>query len=196
MVAAACQAVLGCAHVEKRAPVVAVLPVETMGVPPEQGEAFRAAVLDEVRRTQTAVAAPCEQVDQALAQESQGSPPCRESDACLARAGRRVPSDSVLALTAAGLGNLWLIRGRLVRVEDGLGLQDVQESSEGGAHAVEQFAPQLAHRLFPDTSKKPWYRQWWVWTAVAVGLGTGAVVTWAATRDTGPTDSAVVIGRL
>jgi hypothetical protein len=186
---------LGCAHAEVTPPTVAVLAVETMGVPPEQGEAFHAALVQEMEKGKTALPAPAQKVDAALQAETAVEQGCRESDACLARAGRRVPSDTVLSLTVGGLGNLWLVRGRLVRAQDGLPLQEVQETAEGGSHAVVQYAPQLAHRLFPDTSKQPWYKQWWLWTAVGVGLGAGAVTIWAVTKPKA-NEGAVVIGSL
>jgi len=187
-------ALCACAH-GKTAPTVAVLPVETVGVPDEQGAAFHDALVKELDRTRTALPAPKDRVALALAAETEASPqpPCRESDACLARAGIRAQSDSVLSLTVAGLGNLWLVRGRLVRSQDALPLQEVQETAEGGVQAVDRYAPQLAHRLFPDA--RPWYRQWWLWTSVAVGLAAGGTALGVALGTRGG-DGAVVIGSL
>jgi hypothetical protein len=187
---------LGCAHAEVKPPVVAVLPVETMGVPPEQGEAFHAALVAEMEKDKTAVPAPAEKVDEALREEIAAEQGCRESDACLARAGKRVPADSVLSLTVGGLGGLWLVRGRLVRTQDGLPLQDIKESAEGGSQSVVQYAPQLARRLFPDTSKLPWHKQWWLWTAVGAALTAGAVTIWAVTQPKPNQGAAILIGSL
>ncbi|MBI5549129.1 MAG: hypothetical protein HY901_35030 [Deltaproteobacteria bacterium] len=187
---------LGPACATARIPTIAFLPVETVGVPAEQGEALQAALLAEVQRTSAATPAPAERVAESLSTQPT-EPPCRESDACLAKAGRAAASEAVVALTVAGIGDLWLVKGRLVRSEDGLALQEVQETAEGGLKAVESYAPQLAQRLFPDAGRKPWYRQWWLWTSVAAGVAAaGGIATWAALRDNGPASTAVVIGSL
>jgi len=186
----------GCATVAK-APRVAFLPVETVGVPAEQGEALQGELLKEIERTGAAVAAPSAKVLEALRLADPTAPPCRESDACLARAGRDAQCDSVLALTLAGIGNTWLVKGRLLRSQDGLALQEVQETAEGGVEAVGRYGPQLANRLFPDPGRRPVYKQWWFWTSVAAAaVAAGSVATWAALQGGGPASSAVIIGSL
>lgn len=186
-------ALLATACATAKAPVVAFLPVETVGVPGEQGEALQAALVREVERTGAASPAPAPMVKEALAAQPE---PCRESDACLAKAGREAQSDSVLSLTLAGIGSTWLMKGRLIRSDDALALQEVQESAEGGLQGIERYAPGLAGRLFPDSSRRPWYKQGWLWTAAAaVAVAAGGVATWALLRGA-PSSGAVVIGTL
>lgn len=185
---------VGCATAGK-VPVVAFLPVETVGVPVAQGEALQVELRREVERTGAAVPASAERVEAALARPQ--DVPCRESDPCLARVGREAGCDSVLSLTLAGIGNTWLVKGRLLRAQDGLALQEVQETAEGGLEAVGRYGPALAGRLFPEPGRRPVYKQWWFWTGVAVVVaGAGGVATWAALKDDGPASSAVVIGSL
>jgi hypothetical protein len=196
---------------------VALILADTLGVRPEQGETFRQALATAVERNRAARPSPPQQVTAALAEESRdaardtaagkpagdtaGKPtrdptaqtqPCRQSDTCLARAARRVPSELVLSLTVAGLGDMWLVRSRLLRASDGMAVQDVRDTVEGGARAVEQYAPRLARRLFPDSGRRPWYKQWWLWSSVAVGAAaTAGLATWAAVRSR-PEDTGVV----
>ncbi|MGC4121331.1 MAG: hypothetical protein QM765_43495 [Myxococcales bacterium] len=174
--------------------MVAFLPVETVGVPGEQGAMLQNALAKEAERTGAASPAPEARVADVLATQPEGTA-CRESDACLAKAGRDTPSDAVLSLTLAGIGSTWLVKGRLIRSQDAIALQEVQETAEGGVLGIDRYAPDLTRRLFPDSGRKPWYRQWWAWTGVAVvAAAAGGVATWAALRD--GNGGAIVIGSL
>jgi len=98
----------------------------------------------------------------------------------------------VLSSTLAGLGEMRLVRARLVRAADALVVQDLQETIPGGL-AVEQRAGDLVRRLFPESGSRAWYRRWWVWATVAGVVGaTVGVVTWAATRHSEPRDPSTI----
>lgn len=180
---------LGCAHA---APVVArsvaIAPVEVIGVPAGEGEALRSAI-----ERQLAGAAAHRSVERGrLGPLDPGSPACRETQACLAEAGLRVPADLVLSLTVAGLGPTRLVRSRLIGTEGGLLLQDLQETLTDGPRALDSYAQSLTWRLFPEPeSRSPWYRRWWVWT-VAGALAAGAGATAAVLANRGETDDNVV----
>ncbi|HEY3356457.1 MAG TPA: hypothetical protein VGQ83_24615 [Polyangia bacterium] len=194
--AGACALVLGCGHAPPRlAPSVAVMPVDTLGLPPGEGAALEAAVWRAVEAGGAARPAPPARVAAGLEGAAAGPARCRESDACLAGVGRRVPADLVLALGLAGLGDLRLVRGRLVRSADGLTLQDVQETVQGG-HGVDHYAAALAHRLFPPAARRPWYRSWWFWASVAVVAGGTAAITWAAVHSRAHETGVIPIGDL
>jgi hypothetical protein len=186
--------VAGCGHAPPpRPPVVAVLPVDTLGLPPAEGAALEAAVWRDLESARAARPAPPARVTAALATVDAGAAPgsCREQAACLAGVGRRVPSDLVLALALAGLGDLRLVRSRLVRASDGLALQDLQETVQGGGAALDGYAQRLTRRLFPEAGRRPWYRSWWFWSSVAAVAGATAAITWA-TVGTRPHESGVV----
>jgi hypothetical protein len=170
-------AATGCAHAPPlQVRTVAIAPVDAMGIPTEEGEALRAAI-----ERQLATATAHHSVErEKLAPLDPGDAHCRESEACLAEAGKRVPADLVLSLTVAGLGPTRLVRSRLIGTDNGLVLQDLQETLTGGPQALDPYARSLAQRLFPEPElRTPWYGKWWVWTVagvVAAGAGTTAAV--------------------
>ena len=178
-------ALTGCAHRPPPKPQrVAVMPVDTLGLAAQEGKALHRALQREAQRHPTAKPAPTKRVE-ALAEQAEER--CHESDRCLADIGRRVPADLVLSATLAGLGQMRLIRARLVRAQDAMVLQDLQQTVGGGAAALDGSAADLTRRLFPEARGRPWYRRWWVWTALAGAVGTAVGVTWwAASRDGEP----------
>jgi hypothetical protein len=190
---------LGCAHRPAAVPTVAILPVDTLGIPAGEGEALREALALEVARVRAARPARPADVGRALAADPATSQPaelvrCRDSNTCLAGLGRRVPSAIVLSLTLAGLGDLRLVRSRLVRSGDGLALQDLQETV--AAAGLADHAAALARRLFPDALRRPWYRQWWFYAAVVGVAGATAAITWAAVHTSAREAGVVHVGDL
>lgn len=170
---------MACAH---HAPQirVAIVPVDALALPQVEGELLRAGV--EQRLAQSTAhhvvsreeLGPLDPVDQA----------CRESNECLASAGRQLPADLVLSMIVTGLGSTRLVRSRLIGTRDGLVLQDLEETLTGGPAALAPFAQSLARRLFPEP--EPFFGRWWVWAGAAVvvaGVATAVVVaTFATTR--------------
>jgi hypothetical protein len=162
------------------------VPVDTVGVPAEEGAALQTALVGVLERARSARPAP--PAATAAAATAAASQPadwtrCRESSACLQAVGRRVPADLVLSLAVAGLGDLRLVHSRLLRTEDAMALQDLQETVQGGRPALETYAGALARRLFPEAARRPWYKQWWFYVTVAVAAGAAAVGTWAIVRS-------------
>jgi hypothetical protein len=175
----------GCGPAATRpAPRVAIVPVDTVGVPPVEGEALGGALTSALDRSRTARPVPGAAAAAAAASQPADWTRCRESNACLAGVGRRVPAELVLSLAVAGLGDLRLVRSRLVRADDGLALQDLQETVQGGRPALETYAGSLSRRLFPEALRRPWYKQWWFFVAVAAVAGATAAATWGAVRAT------------
>ena len=175
----------GCAHQAPRPQRVAVMPVDTLGLADQEGRALHRALQREAQRHPTARPAPTERVV-SLAAATDAA--CRESDRCLADIGRQVPADLVLSVTLAGLGQMRLVRARLVRARDAMVLQDLQQTIGGGAAALAGSAADLTRRLFPHARGRPWYRRWWVWAALAGVVGTAVGVTWWATSHDGEPD--------
>jgi hypothetical protein len=118
----------------------------------------------------------------------------------------RGQAELVLSMTLAGLGEVRLVRTRLVRTRDGMVLKDLQETVRHGVGANERtgsssglsrYARELAERLFPRRAPTPWYRRWWIWTAAAAGLVGGTVgVVFAATQKDEPDPNVVRLGDL
>lgn len=175
----------GCAHRGGGGRVVvAVMPVETMGVPAAEGASLHRALLRELALSASARPTGAAELQQAAARE-----PCRDSDECLARLGRRVAASLVLASTLAGLGDMRLVRARLLRSSDALVVQDLQETIPGAGGALDQRAGDLVKRMFPESGGRAWYRRWYVWAVVAGVVGaTVGVTVWAATRGGEPRD--------
>jgi hypothetical protein len=162
---------LACVHAPTEARAVAVVPVDALAVDPAEGEALRAAVEKQLSTATAHRAVPREK----LGALDPGDAHCRESESCLAEAGRQLPTDLVLSMTVAGLGSTRLVRSRLITTKEGLVLQDLQETLMGGAPALDLFAQSLAQRLFPEPN--PWYRRWWVWTLAGVAVAGAATTT-------------------
>jgi len=165
--------VAGCAHAPpKNAQSVAIPPTATLGVEQTEGATLRRALVRELERAPAA----------RPARVPDGG--CGQGATCLARVGRKASAELVLSLTLAGLGEMRLVRTRLVRSKDELVLQDLQETTHGGTAGLEGYSAELARRLFPSERPSPWYRTWWFWSAVAVVVGAGTGVTWwLVTRD-------------
>ena len=166
---------LGCAHAPAGPPrAVAVVPVDALAVPAAEGEELRAAVEKQLAAATAHQAVPRGK----LGPLDPGEPKCRESEACLAEAGRKLPADLVLSMTVAGLGTTRLVRSRLIGTKDGLLLQDLQETLTGGSSALDPFAQSLVRRLFPEPEPR-WYARWWVWTIAGAAVAGAAAATTA-----------------
>lgn len=142
-----------CAH-EATPPTrsVAILPVDTLGVPPAEGAMLKAAVERQVERSGTAHILPPER------------------------------SDLALTLTLAGLGDVRLVRSQLVHNGDRLVLQDLKDTVPAGTPAMDAYAVDLARRLFPEAARRPWYRQGWWWSIAGAAAVAAAATTWALSR--------------
>ncbi|MBI5478216.1 MAG: hypothetical protein HY906_05130 [Deltaproteobacteria bacterium] len=194
---AALLALAGCGPTASRpAPRVAIVPVDTVGVPAAEGQALQTALTSALDRSRAARAVPGAAAAAAAASQPAEWTRCRESSACLAGVGRRVPADLVLSLAVAGLGDLRLVRSRLLRADDALPLQDLQETVQGGRPALETYAGSLARRLFPEAARRPWYQQWWFFVAAAGVAGATAAATWAVVRSQRHATGVVHLGDL
>jgi hypothetical protein len=170
----------GCVHGSAPRGRVVVMPVDTLGVAPDEGEALERVFRTEVERSPSV--SPVSPVPTGTAAAPSSHPACRDSDACLAGVGRRASADLVLSTTLAGLGDMRLVRARLLRVEGALVLQDLQETVPGGPRQLAERAASIARRLFPET-RRPWYRTWWVWTTIAGAAALVGVTTFLIVRS-------------
>ena len=175
--------------------LVAVMPVEVLGLPGDSGTAFREAVETEAT-TQGGVelVAPAT-VASATAELAPDLSSCISTDSCVSSIGTRAGAKEVLTLSIAGLGDTYLIRSRLLEAKSGLVLHDFQETVMGDREAVRANVRQLVSRIFPAQGLSPWYRRWWVWAGGTVLLG-AAAATVLALRDGGGAGYVVHVGEL
>jgi len=186
----------GCAHSPAATPrVVALMPVDVVGLPPESGSSLHQALERELRASGGARLASPGEVAGALERAPAGAKQCLASEPCLIDVGRAVEANTVLALTLAGLGATRLVRSRLLEVSQGLVLQDLQETVVDEPGALDKYAGNLSSRLFPDPQRnRAWYRQWWVWTGAGVAVA-GVISVIAISQK--PREPGVVhLGRL
>jgi hypothetical protein len=159
----------GCASTRAtRKPSVAVAVVETMGVEARQGADLQRAVRREIVRHEGVRAA----------------------------AGEQDSADLELSMTLAGLGEVRLVRTRLVRRKDGMVLKDLQETVRHEPRGLERYARDLTGRLFPRRAPTPWYRRWWIWAAAAGVVGGTVGVVFATTREPETDPNVVRLGDL
>jgi hypothetical protein len=193
--AAACLLTLGCAHrTAAPPPTVAVLPAEVLGVPDAEAEALQRALVAQLEQSPQSIPVDSEPIERALAGQPSSSD-CHASDSCLTEIGRQSAADLVLSITVAGLGEMRLVRSRLVEVESGLTVQDLQEHADGGVDNLERYGQELAELLFPPEPAVAVLRRWWFWTAVTGGLGASAGLAALAARPA-PDDTVVHLGDL
>ena len=188
---------VGCAHAPAAPPQgVAVMPVEVLGIEPERGVSLRESIEGAAAELSSVTLTPSVAVDEALAAHHPAERECLEADLCLASLGLALKAPTVLAVTLAGLGDTNLVRSRLISAEQGLALQDLQETVVGGPEGMRSYATDLVRRLFPETPEAPWYRRWWVWAGSAVVLGTATAVTVVLVRRSAHDSGVVHIGDL
>ncbi|MBN2358498.1 MAG: hypothetical protein JXR83_03535 [Deltaproteobacteria bacterium] len=180
-------------------PAIAVLPVETLGLDEQQGRSLHALLQRQLAQRPQVTIVAAERVDRALAQRGAALQACLAEASCLGEVGREAGADLVLAVTMAGLGSTKIVRARLVRSAGGVVLQDLQETVEGDAQALEAFAGRLALRLFPEAAR-PWYGAWWFWTALGgaalIATGATAAVIWVVVQQAAANENLVHLGEL
>jgi hypothetical protein len=168
---------------------VVLLPTDALGVDAADALMLDRALTDALRQRPDLALAEAEPVA-----EPAPAPECFDDDQCLADLGRTAAVDRVLALRLAGLGDTHVVRARLLDATTGLLVQDLQETVVGERDALAALAPRLLQRLFVPPLR-PWYRQWWVWTAAAAVVA-GTVTTVAVVAARGDDEDAVHLGDL
>ena len=74
--------------------------------------------------------------------------------------------------TVGGLGRMHLVQLGLLDLEHGVLARSTEETIPSASLASEATAQTLAARLFELPA--PWYKRWWVWTAIGV-VATAAI---------------------
>lgn len=177
----------GCASSRPAAPssLVAVLRVNTFGLPDDQAPRLRQTIASAVAESSASLVASGEGVDRAMAQTSAcaHSDP-EQTDRCALAAGRRLGATHVVAGSVGKLEKTHLVQLRLLRVDRAAAVRTLEETSFGDLDALQGVVRSMATRLFdqPTLQSKPWYRRWWVWTLVGATAAAGVIVPVVATR--------------
>lgn len=164
-------------------PRLALLPVDTVGVPAERGERIWTALARSLADAGAAEVAPRAEIDAALPKDEPARGACPQDPACVEATSRRVGAQLGLAVTLSGLGDTHLIRLRLHDARHRGAAREVRETVIGTEEALIVQARALAVRMLRDP-ERPWYGRWWAWAAIGVGVA-AAVAVPLALRDSG-----------
>ena len=88
-----------------------------------------------------------------------------------------------------------MVRARLLDPEQGLFVQDLEETVVGNSGELRDYAPRLLTRLFPSP-EPAWYTRWWVWTAAGVVVTAVATTVVMLTRPEKEDPNVVRLGEL
>ena len=169
---------------------VAVAPFDVLGLAEDDAAALRRSMEAYIEGERHDLAlVPAARVDQALVDlgvSRDGMGACLREPPCASRVARRAGAERLLLGSAAGLGRTFVLRLALLDAERSVTEREVQGTVVGGISDLTVALPEQLDRLLPRP-RAAWYRQWWVWTLVAVGA---AAVTLAValplTLEQGP----------
>ena len=174
---------IGCAHSTVARPArVALLPLEGIGV--AQGDVSR---MDRtiVRQIEQVVDVPV--VDRSRVQgQTATMAVCRDRSGeraipCGAEVGRAVGASHVVLGAVGQLGKTWVLRLKLLRVDESTVTRTVEETLFGDA-GLDRSVARVTQQLFDLPRRGRWYSRWWVWTLVGIGVTAAVVVPVVLTR--------------
>jgi len=165
-------------------PRIAILPVDTIGVPASRGERLRAALAGALEEAGVAEVVPHAEIDAALPAEPKARSACLEDASCLEALARRVNAELALTVTLGGMGDTHLVRLRMHDVERGVAAREVRETVIGSERTLMDQARGLAVRMMRDP-ERPWYARWWAWAAIGVGVAASVAIPLALRGDEG-----------
>lgn len=120
---------------------------------------------------------------------------CGREVPCLRALGRALGVDTLLALRAGRLGDTLVVQLSAFDVRRGMRqgkweemLRSAERSRLDAAlrRMIASFAPA------PLVKARPWYRRWWVWTAVGAAVAGASVAIAVSARDSSPTPDLVI----
>lgn len=164
-------------------PRLALLPVDTVGVPADRGERLWTALAQALRDAGAAEPVPRAEIEAALGDGPAARAACLHDPACIERVASGVGAPMAMVVTLSGLGDTHLVRLRLHDAGRGGAAREVRETVIGTEQAMIVEARVLAVRMLREPSA-PWYGRWWAWAAIGVGV-VAAVAVPLALRDAG-----------
>jgi hypothetical protein len=173
-------------------PRLALLPVDTLGVPPARGERLWADLARALEQAGAASPVPRAEVDAALPAGAAARTSCLEDAQCVEEAARRLGAPLALVVTLSGLGDTHLVRLRLHDARSGVAAREARETVIGTEDALILQTRALALRMLREP-ERPWYGRWWAWAAIGVGV-TAAIAVPLALRGAGGDDRILDLG--
>ncbi len=167
---------------------IALLPTERLNLTPAEGRHLRHALVGILQHRRQIVLIDDAKVAKILLDHPKD---CVQRPTCQRGLATALAASGLLVLRAGQLGQTLMLRLTLIDAEGVKKgswqevLHDRKEASltRSLEHMVNSLAPRPLAILPPP---RPWYRRWWIWTAVGVVV-TGAVTTAVLlSRDTGP----------
>jgi hypothetical protein len=119
---------------------------------------------------------------------------CSKRPACLRELATALDLTRVLALRAGQLGETSMLRLTLydrAGVKKGSWQEVLRSGAKGQGKALREALERMVDGLAPRPIRAarrstPWYKRWWVWTAVGVAVAGAVTTTVLLTRDTRP----------
>jgi len=179
----------------RAAPAVALLPLDAVGMKAADVARVERAVASALARRGVRVvagAAVTREVPRLAACTAAGK---ASRDACAARVGRTLGVARVVVGAVGRLGNALYLRLRAIDPATAAVQRKVEKTLLGDRARVEREIRAVARRLLPKPRRappparvvaRPWYRRWWVWTAIGAAVAVGAAgvaLPLALTRD-------------
>lgn len=172
----------------------ALLPIERLNISETEGRELGAALRETLAKRPQLRLLDAAAVAAALAKQPAG---CDKRPTCLRELAKRLGATRLLALRAGQLGETTMLRLTLYdrdAVKKGSWQEVLQRRDDATVKAaLERMVDGLAPRpVRSAVAATPWYRRWWVWTAVGVAVAGAVTTTVILTRDTRPEPDHVI----
>lgn len=170
-----------CGHAPPVPSRVVVLPLDGIGVPPARLVQMDRTIAREARQDG---AIPV--VDGGNARRQvEALEDCRDRRGaeCAVEVGKQVRASHVVFGAVGKLGATWLLRLKLLRVNEATVARAVEETVSGTPEEVDRSLARATDRLFDLPRPRAWYARWWVWTLVGAAVTAAVVVPVVLTRE-------------
>ena len=164
----------GCGGRQRKPRTIAIVPVDVLGLPGDYAATMDDALVTEAKKDKRNRLVDPARLGAALPAAAGEASACLEAEPCLIDLGERTGADLVLSLRLAGLGDTHVIRARLIDVDLGMVVKDLQETGSGDRAEVADHTRSLWRRAFPPPSSP---RRWWIWAGIAATAVAGATLT-------------------
>lgn len=188
VLSALAMAAVGCAgpqHAARQGAVIAVLPLDAVGKAARQAAPRARRAMHEHLSKQPAtrvVSVPA--VDRALVATVACAGQDRQVEGCVGAVGRAVGASHVVSGALGGLGKTFILQLRVTDLRRASVSRSLEESLYGGPAGLDPAVRRGMDRLFPRPhATKPWYKRWWIWTAIGLAVTAAVVVPLAVHED-------------
>lgn len=132
------------------------------------------------RQVATVAAVPvvsAERVDAALASLGECRDEQRRSSIpCATRLGRRLKTSHVVVGAVGGLSGTYVVRLKVVTVGRSAVTRTVEKTLLGAPDRLDAALAGMTKQLFDVPEPVPWYKRWWLWALVGVGVSAAVAI--------------------